>query len=348
MRNGDKVRVSDVARAAGVSLGTVSNTLNRPHTVSEQTRKKVLAAIKKLDFVPNEGAATLRSGTSKMLGLVIPDVTNPIYAEITKGVGVAAEAAGYAVMLFNTDDQPERELRQLELLARHRSAGALIVPRKADQHRLERLRNLGLHLVLIDRAASEHDGCSVSIDDVRGGLLAGTHLLESGRKRIVFVNGPVLVPQTVGRREGLRRALALANLDPDSYVQIDLDDTSYADGERAAERISRMRERPDGVFCINDQLASGVLRGLARAGIRVPDEIAVVGYGDSAIAESAPVPLTTIRQPMFDLGRAAVGQLLSEVDEPREHHHHSATVFIPSLVIRSSAPNVERDGTPTE
>ena len=343
MRNGGKVRVSDVARVAGVSLGTVSNTLNRPHTVSEQTRKKVLAAIKKLDFVPNEGAASLRSGTSKMLGLVIPDVTNPIYAEITKGVASAAETAGYAVMLFNTDDQPDRELRQLEMLARHRSAGALIVPRKADQRRLERLRNLGLHLVLIDRAVSEHDGCSVSIDDVRGGLLATSHLLDSGRRRIAFVSGPVLVPQAAGRLEGLRRAIALANLDPGSYVELDQEDTSYADGERAASQIARMPDRPDGVFCINDQLAIGVLRGLAREGISVPREIAVVGYGDSAIAESAPVPLTTIRQPMYELGRAAVGHLLSEVDESSDEHHHSSTVFIPSLVIRSSAPLVQAD-----
>ncbi len=348
VRNGDKVRLSDVARAAGVSLGTVSNTLNRPHTVSEQTRKKVLAAIKKLDFVPNEGAASLRSGTSRMLGLVIPDVTNPIYAEITKGVAVAAEAAGYAVMLFNTDDQPDRELRQLEMLARHRSAGALIVPRKADDHRLERLRNLGLHLVLIDRAASEHDGCSVSIDDVRGGLLATSHLLASGRRKIAFVSGPVLVPQAAGRLEGLRRALVQAKLDPGSCIEIDMEDTSYADGELAASRIAEMSDPPDGVFCINDQLAIGVLRGLIRAGISVPAEISVVGYGDSAIAESAPVPLTTVRQPMFDLGRAAVGQLLSEVDESREEHHHSSTVFVPCLVIRSSAPQIERSRTPSD
>lgn len=338
MRKGDKVRLSDVARVAGVSLGTVSNTLNRPHTVSERTRKKVLAAIKQLDFVPNEGAAALRSGTSKMLGLVIPDVTNPIYAEIAKGVADAAEAQGYAVLLFNTDDDPDREVRQLEMLARHRSAGALIVPRKADQRRLERLRNLGLHLVLIDRVASEHDGCSASIDDVRGGLLAATHLLGSGRTRLVFVNGPVQVPQAASRREGLRRALALANLDPGGFVEINLDDTSYVDGERAAHEILGMPQRPDGVFCINDQLAIGVMRGLARAGVGVPAEIAVVGYGDSPIAESAPVPLTTIRQPMFDLGRAAVGQLLREVEEPAVDHRHSSTVFTPSLTIRNSAP----------
>lgn len=338
MNKRTKIRVSDVARAAGVSPGTVSNTLNRPDLVSEQTRKRVLAAVKKLDFVPNEGAAALRSGTSRTLGLVIPDVINPIYAEIAKGVADAAEAQGYGMMLFNTDDDPERELQQLEMCVRHRSIGALIVPRKADQGRLDRLRSFGLHLVLIDRAASEHDGCSISIDDVRGGLLATAHLLDSGRTRIVFVNGPAHIPQSANRRQGLRRALRLAERDPDDFIEINLAETGYHDGERAAEQILRLPQRPDGVFCINDQLAIGVLRGLAEAGIGVPAEIAVVGYGDSPIAESASVPLTTIRQPMIDLGRAAFDQLLREVEESATVHHHSSRVFTPSLVVRSSAP----------
>lgn len=333
-----KVRLSDVARAAGVSIGTVSNTLNRPHTVSESTRKRVLSAVRKLDFVPNERAASLRSGTSRILGLLIPDVTNPIYSEIAKGVADAAEAQGYSIALFNTEDNPERERRQLEMLARHRSAGVLMAPRKADQRRVDRLRRLGMHLVLIDRATSEHDGCSVSIDDARGGLLAGTHLLDSGHQRIVFVNGQPQVPQASSRREGLRQALSLAGLDPDGFVEINLADTSYADGESAARSILQMDEQPDGVFCINDQLAIGVLRRLARAGRHAPTDVAVVGYGDSPIAESAAVPLTTIRQPMVDLGRTAVGKLLTEVDEPSNDHHHTSTVFTPSLVIRSSAP----------
>lgn len=336
--NGVNVRLSDVAREAGVSLGTVSNTLNRPDTVSELTRNRVLATIKRLDFVPNQGAATLRSGMSRMLGLVIPDVTNAFYAEIAKGVAAAAEAEDYAVMLCNTDDQPDRELRQLEMLARHRSAGALIVPLSADERRLDRLRNTGTHLVLIDRVASEHDGCSISIDDVRGGRIATTHLLNLNRKRIVLVNGPDHIPQCANRRKGLQRALTSAGIGPDNYVEISVEEMSTRDGERAAEQILAMADRPDGVFCINDQLAIGVLRGLARGGVAVPQTMAVVGYGDSPIAESAQIPLTTVRQPMFDIGRAAVSQLLSEFEEPASEHHHSSTVFKPSLVIRESAP----------
>lgn len=338
MVGSDKVRIIDVAQLAGVSPGTVSNTINRPHTVAANTRKKVLAAIKKLDFVPNEGAAALRSGSSRLLGLVIPDVTNAFYAEITKGVVAAAADHGYAALLFDTDDDPDRELAQLEILSRHRSAGALVVPREADQHRLERVRKLGMPLVIIDRVTSEHDGCSVATDDMRGGLLAATHLLNSGRQRLAFVNASTRMPQADSRREGLMRALTLAGRDPERFSEIHLEHTSYVDGEQAAREILNLAERPDGVFCINDQLAIGLVRGLTQAGVSVPQDISVVGYGDSPIAESSPVSLTTIRQPMLELGRAAVEKLLAELEEPATEHRHSATIFTPSLTIRSSAP----------
>jgi LacI family transcriptional regulator len=269
---------------------------------------------------------------------VIPDVTNTFYAEIAKGVIQSAEKRDYAVLLFDTDDQPDRELHQLEMLARHRSAGALIVPRKADQKRLNRLRDLGMHIVLIDRVAPEQEGCSVSIDDERGGLLAAGHLIESGRRRLALVNGPTHIPQCAHRRDGMLRALSLADMRPSDLHEITVAEMSSTDGERAAQEILRMSPIPNGVFCINDQLAVGVIRGLARAGVGVPDDVAVVGYGDSALAASAPVPLTTIRQPMFDLGRAAVDHLLSEVEVPSARHHHSSTVFTPSLIPRRSAP----------
>lgn len=333
-----KVKLKDVAEAAGVSVGTVSNAINRPDSVSEPTRRKVDAAIRKLDFVPNEGAATLRSGTSRLLGLFIPDVTNPVYAEIARGVGIAAEDQGYSMLLFDTQDDGERELRQLEMLARHRSIGALIVPRQADELRLKRLRDFGLHLVFIDRVASQPDGCSVSVDDFKGGLLAGRHLLSGGRSNIALVNGPGHVPQSAARKEGLKSALAESGRTDVTFFEINLTDTSYADGERAVEELLHREQRPDGIFCINDQLASGVARGLIRAGVDIPGTTSIIGYGDSTIAESAPVPLTTIRQPMFDLGRRAVGMLLQEAIDAESDHNHTAVVYSPELVVRESAP----------
>ncbi|MFV0405907.1 MAG: LacI family DNA-binding transcriptional regulator [Propioniciclava sp.] len=337
-RKSGHVRLADVAREAGVSIGTVSNTLNRPDTVSDRTRKKVLATIKRLDFVPNQGAATLRRGTSNLLGLVIPDVANAFYAEIAKGVVEAAEARGYAVVLCDTDDQPEREVHHLEMLARHRSAGALIVPRLADGGRLDRLRNVGSHLVLIDREAPQHDGCSVFIDDVRGGTLAVDHLCRTQREQLILINGPDHIPQCANRRAGMRRALINADRDPADFRELTVPEMSSLEGERIADDLVANQQLPDGIFCINDQLATGILRSFARHHIGVPEQVAVVGYGDSPLAINAPIPLTTIRQPMVELGRAAVGQLLTELEEPADRHHHSARVFTPTLVVRDSAP----------
>lgn len=340
MKKTGKVRLSDVAKAAGVSSGTVSNTINRPDSVSEATRRKVLAAIRQLDFVPNEGAATLRSGTSKLLGLVVPDVTSSFYAEIAKGVARRAEMVGYAMLLFNTDDDPDREARQLETLARHRSIGALIVPRLADEQRLARLRQLGMHLVLIDRATSEHDGCSVSIDDVRGGFLAGQHLVGLGRKRLAFVDGPRGVPQAGRRLDGFRSALTAGGRTSQDCVEVHVENASYAGGQEAARILLARATLPDGVFCVNDQMAIGLLNSLVHAGVEVPDRIAVVGYGDSAVAQSAVLPLTTVHQPMIELGSAAVDLLLAEADGSRGDHSHSSTVFKPKIVVRESAPPV--------
>lgn len=335
-----KVTLSDVAKAAGVSSGTVSNTLNRPEAVSDATRRRVLAAIATLEFVPNEGAARLRSGSSRLLGLVVPDIGSSFYAEIAKGVARRAEERGHAMLLFDTGDDPEREVRQLETLARHRSIGALIAPRMADERQLRRLRALNMHLVLIDRPASEHDGCSVSIDDVQGGRMAARHLVALGRRRLAFVAGPVGVPQAERRLQGFRDAVATDEVLVEPAV-VHADSSDFLGGGEGARALLAMDPRPDGVFCVNDQLAVGVVNELTRAGLRVPQDVAVVGYGDTSVARSASVPLTTVRQPMSDLGRAAVDHLISESEGMAESrmHHHSSTVFQPSLVVRESAPS---------
>ncbi|HLT62806.1 MAG TPA: LacI family DNA-binding transcriptional regulator [Microlunatus sp.] len=337
------VNLIEVAREAGVSPATVSNTLNRPDIVSPQTRTKVLAAIERLDFVPNHAAATLRRGHNRLFGLVVPDITNPFYAEIARGVTDAADAAGYAVVLCDSQDDPVRERRQLETLAEHRAAGALAVPLTADESRLDRLRAMGAHLVLIDRRADPAQGCSVVVDDRRGGEIATRHLLASlpdpatdGRP-LAVVNGRHDIPQCAQRHLGAADAMAAAGLDPAGLVEFQLDRMTTDAGETAGRRLARSGRLPRGVFCINDQLAIGVIRGLVAEGVRVPADVPVIGYGDLAVAPDAPVPLTSVEQPKYAIGRHAVDRLLAELTEG-EAHQHTATVFPPTLVVRDSAP----------
>ena len=331
-----------VARLAGVSNATVSNTLNRPEIVAPATRERVLAAIEELDFVPNRAAATLRQGTNRLIGLVIPDIANPFYSAIARGVTEAAAEHGYTVALCVSHDDPDLELRHFEMLAEHRAAGALVAPLTADASRLAQLRRVGSRLVLMDRTAPEGTGCSVAIDDVHGGELAVTHLLASPTPAsdgsIVLVNGDPAIPQCADRREGARNAFIAADLDPDDLREVTVDEMTVDAGRIAGRRIAGQTPRPTGVFCTNDQLALGVIRGLNDGGLAVPDEVSVVGYGDLALAADGRVPLTTVEQPKDELGRVAVEILLAELGTDRAAHEHVTRTLEPHLVVRESAP----------
>ena len=326
-----------VARTAGVSQATVSNTLNRPEIVSEKTRAKVMAAIAELDFVPNRAAATLRQGNSRLIGLVVPDIENPFYSAITRGITEAAEQHDYTVALCVTDDDASKEIRQYQHLAGLRVAGALVVAVSADASRLGQLRTVGTRLVLIDRAWSTHDGCSVAVDDVLGGRIAAEHLLATRGDALVLVNGPASIPQCADRRSGARAALSDRGIDPDRLVEVEVAEMTIEAGREAGRRLADAGPLPSGIFCTNDLLAVGVIRGLADGGVRVPQDVAVVGYGDLSVAADGMSALTSVVQPKADFGRAAMRLLLDEIRDDGSHAHAS-TLFAPTLVVRDSAP----------
>jgi LacI family transcriptional regulator len=251
-------------------------------------------------------------------------------------VADAADRAGYAIALCVSHDDPARELRHFETLAEQRAAGALVVPLSADPSRLSQLRMVGARLVLVDRVSAEHEGCSVAIDDVEGGRLAVEHLLRSGTREIALVNGPSSIPQCANRRVGARTAMAAAGLDPDSLVEFEVTDMTVDEGRRVGIEIARAGG-PRAVFCINDQLAVGVMRGLGEEGVSTPAEALVVGYGDLDLATEGALPLTTVGQPKRELGELALSRLLAELREG-DAHHHTATMLQPYLVVRDSAP----------
>lgn len=328
------VGLVDVARLAKVSTATVSNALNRPEIVAQDTRERVLAASAQLGFIPSSAARSLRHGTSRIVGLVVPDITNPFYAAIADGVATAADAADYSVALCVTGDDPLRELRQVRLLTQQRAAGALVVPRSAPAERLNGLRDVGTHIVLVDRQFKQDVGCSVAIDDTYGGRLAAEHLIRGGARRLAMVNGPLSIEQCRDRLEGARAALREGGIAEESLVQYTVAQMTIESGERVAADL--LRVRPEAVFCTNDQLATGVIRGLLAGGVNVPQDIAVVGYGDLSLATDGLLTLTTVAQPKEALGRAAVGRLIAEAADVA--HLHTTTTFQPSLVVRASAP----------
>ncbi|MGY1774002.1 LacI family DNA-binding transcriptional regulator [Blastococcus sp. SYSU D00813] len=331
--------IRDVAGRAGVSVGTVSNVLNRPELVSESTRTRVLDAIAELGFVRNESARQLRAGSSRSVGLVVLDIANPFFTDVARGVEEVVDAAGLSLVLCNTDDRPAREKAHLATLAEQRVQGVLITPTAELSDDIAALRERGIPVVLVDRRAPTADQCAVSTDDVLGGRLAAGHLLERGHRRIAFIGGASGLPQVHERHEGVAAAVGeagRAGMDGAELTVLSPAELTVAGGREAAARIIGIPagRRPTAAVCANDLLALGVLQEMVRHGVAVPEEFAIVGYDDIDFAAAAAVPLTSVSKPRQELGRRAAQLLL---DERRDGHVHEQPVFEPVLVVRESS-----------
>lgn len=332
----DAVSVIDVAQRAGVSLGTVSNVLNRPDRVTPAIRARVVQAIDELGFVRNEAARQLRAGRSRTIGLVVLDIRNPFFTDVAAGAEAAAEESGLSVIVCNSGDDVERERHHLSMLQEQRSYGILITSVTGRTGRLDEIRRSGIPSVMVDRA-SARSRCSVSVDDVVGGTLAVGHLLALGHARVAFVGGPLNLNQVRDRLRGAREAVAAAGRPPDALQVVRTAALNVEQGRRAAVRIAATgaATRPTAVFCANDLLALGVLQEMTRRHVAVPRDMAIVGYDDIDFAAAAAVPLTSVSQPRAQLGDTGTRLLVEEVQAPGTHEHRQV-VFRPDLVVRES------------
>ncbi|WP_203137860.1 LacI family DNA-binding transcriptional regulator [Microbacterium sp. JZ31] len=328
------VSIRDVAARAGVSVGTVSNVLNRPESVPDATRDRVRAAIAELGYVRNDAARQLRAGRSTTVGLVVLDARNPFFTDVARGADDAAAEHGLSVLIGNSDERPERELRLLAHFEEQRAHGLLISPIGDDVTRLRELRERGIPVVLVDRAVPGSGFSSVAVDDIHGGELAAHHLLEQGRRRIAYVGGPAELRQVADRAEGARRAVA--RVAGASLEVLPVASLTVADGREAGGRLAALAasDRPDAVFAANDLIALGVLQALVQAGVAVPDDVALIGYDDIDFAAAAAVPLSSIRQPSRTMGATALALLVDEAADPSLASRE--VVFEPELVVRAS------------
>ncbi|MFD7232321.1 LacI family DNA-binding transcriptional regulator [Streptomyces sp. NPDC059881] len=331
------VGIKDVARAAGVSVGTVSNVINRPDSVSAATRDRVRSTIERLGYVRSESARQLRAGRSRIIALLVLDMANPFFVDVASGAERAAREAGLGVMLCNSAQSPGEEAEYLGLFTEQRVRGVLVTPADTTGRNLENFRRHGIPFVLVDRVLPSAEGCSVSVDDITGGTLAVRHLVEQGHQDVTYISGPMHLAQCQDRRRGALIALAEAGVPEDRLRHIEAGRLDVSAGRDAGARLLGMSPRPTAVFCANDLLALGVLQALYGAGVSVPEEIALVGYDDIEFASAAAVPLTSVRQPAFRMGRTAADLLIEETDENVTDHEHRRIVLQPELVVRGSS-----------
>lgn len=326
------VSLRDVAKAANVSVGTVSNVLNKPDIVAPATLTRVQATIKELGFVPNGFARQLRSGHSRTLGLVVPDISNPFFTEVARGVEDAASKRDYAVFLCNSDESTVKEDRYINVLTEQHVRGVLITPADTKSDRLDALRERGIAVTLLDREIKGQKQCSVSVDDINGGQIAIEYLASLGHKNIAWVCGPESIPQVSERNEGVTKAAKSSSVKIET-IRVAL--MNAIQGEEAAKKILELPKRPTAIFCANDLLAFGVIRVLIANKVKVPEQISVLGYDNIDFAASAGIPLSSIAQPAYQMGVTAANLLLDECEVDLDHRHQQIR-FQPQLVERSS------------
>ncbi|SED53737.1 LacI family DNA-binding transcriptional regulator [Ruania alba] len=342
-RNGGPRRpsVTDVAKEAGVSVGTVSNVLNRPDSVSPATRAKVEQAIAELRFVRNASARQLRSGEISTVGAVVLDIANPFFTEMARGIEDRLAQDDHTLMLCSSDENPDREARFLRLFEEHGVRGVIATPSHGSLDGLLALRERGIEVVLLDHTSPVPEVGSVAVDDVGGAALAIEHLLGLGHTRFVFVNGPLTLRQCVDRRDGVVTTLAEHGLDPaEVLTEVSLDSLNADAADAAVRRLlAESGPRPTAMFCANDFTALGALRALRDNDVSIPEDMAVVGYDDVVFASMLTTPLTSVRQPMHTLGWTAADMLLTEsgTDAARQ------VEFAPELVVRGSSTADIRD-----
>ncbi len=329
----ERATIRDVAELAGVSVGTISNFLTSKKAISDRARARIESAIAELGFIPNSAVRVMRGQRNSAIGFMIPDSSNPFFSEVARGVEDVAIASGYVVVICNTNGDDVRENHYARALSEMRVVGAIATPLSASEKNLRQLDTSGASIVLLGSGEHPLEFSSVDVDDVEGGYLAATHLIRRGHRDIVFFGGPGADPQIHARFEGMKRGYRAASLDPNLIRRVDASGSSTSARLEGARRIIALEPRPSAVFCANDLLAIALEAELLRGGVRIPDDFEIVGYDDIDSAQTAPVPLTTVRQPQFEIGKAAAALLLAQAKAESPNQHIS---FSPRLIERES------------
>ena len=327
--------LQEVARRAKVSIATVSRVLNKSKKVVPETRAIVEQALRDLEYRPSRVARRLRmkDGRAHLVGLIIPDIQNPFYAEIARGVEDAAYAAEYALLLCNSDESSEKEQFYLDVMRSESVDGVVLPPFDETDAAVAAIMKTGMPVVCVDRSLSKEKTDLVEVDNYRGAFEAVTHLIERGHKSIGLIEGRIQVSTNRERRRGYLDALAEAGIP----IRKDLmreGDFRQESGRLLAGQLLDLKRPPTALFALNNLMTIGALGAIHQRSLKVPDDIAIVGFDDLPFAEALNPPLTVVRQPAYEVGRQAMELLLKRIMEPTRS---TVTMrLLPQLIVRRS------------
>jgi LacI family transcriptional regulator len=332
------VRMKDIARDLGVSVVTVSKVLRNHADIGEATRDRILKRMKELNYRPNLAARALVTGRTFSMGLVVPDLVHPFFAVLATGMSKVLRSRGYSLIMSCSEEDPELEQQEIEQLLTRR-VDALIVA--STQWTVESFRRIEEHktrYVLVDRQFTGLPANFVGVDDEAVGVMATEHLIDVGCRNLAHIGGPP-VSTALGRRDGFRRALArhsLAILEPYTMVREQGDHAGDLSGYAVMQKLLRLDPRPDGVFCYNDPTAMGAMSAILEAGLRIPQDVAVIGCGNVRYADNLRVPLSSIDQQSETIGERAAGLAL-DLLESKGPVRPKNILLEPRLAVRASS-----------
>lgn len=327
--------MKDIAKIAGVSLGTVSHVLNGTAGVREPVRRRVLEAVRSISYQPSQLARGLRRVQTNVIGMIIPDITNPFFPAVVRGVEDQAFSNGYRLILCNTDNNHSKELAHLNELRTYLPAGLIVIPSTFSDltAQAESYRNVGTGVVCIDRLPRDWVGDTVTADNQKGAYRATRHLIELGHKQLAIIIGPLHLTNAQERLDGFRQAVKEARLPlAPEYVQ----ETTFdkQGGASRAGLLLRLIPRPTAIFAGNDMIALGVLSAIREAGLRCPQDVSVMGFDDLELAETTNPALSSVSQSGYQLGSTAATIMLERIQGytgPAKH-----IVLETSLKLRES------------
>lgn len=336
--------MKDVARLASVSIQTVSAVVNNKPEITAETRARVLAAVEQLNYQPYSIARSLRTRQTRTIALVVSNIASVAIAAMASAAEAYAQSFGYSLILHNTHNDSDRETNYFNTVVQLWVDGVIFIPAMGRLGRLDILQKAGIPSVVIDRIPDDYSGPGVMLDNLQVGRLAGEHLLDLGHRRLAHIGGPLDLRMARERFGGFKQALEARGLDPD-VCPVEEGSFTCQTGYEAMQRLLASRSRPTAVFAANDLMAIGAMRAVGEAGLRVPEDISIVGVDDIEVAAFQTPPLTTISQSFSQLATLGV-QLLLDILAGKEPVQPQL-VIEPTLVARQSTTRVAKGVLPT-
>ncbi len=329
------VTIKDIAKIAGVSIATVSMVVNnKDKRISEKTRQKVKSAIKEMNYVPNKIASSMVTKNTKTIGLILPDITNPLFAEFARGAEDKAILEGYTAILCNSDDDNQKELLYLDVLQAKMVDGIVFASTAKSYFNSQRYKNIRVPLVSIDRQFNDiANYARIAADNENGAFLAVDFMLKNGLNKIAHITGALESKAALERYKGYKRALNMAGIEVNPDLVLEGGFNSKW-GELAVEQLLAQKIEFDSIFCTNDMVAAGVYKKLHKKGFKIPEDFSVVGFDDVEIAEILTPELTTVKHPKYEFGYKAMELLLKLIN--KQEINQDDYIFDTELIIRDS------------